>query len=392
MSKQNVRSFLLPLEETLEVTTTLQYRKEVSEIEPHVVFLANPILKNAGVPKKKWDEFRKFAFAWARKNATNPYNTAWTKSQQIIVLNDYGQAGSFFTQAKKKGYLKSGGLIDRGHVNAVVKERAEEAVEDTIQELAFLNTPSAVIQKFSRVMQKQLNSIKQPKINYNFQRRIDELNVEGNFKFIAIFPEPYEQNRSKPEEKKLNKLLEKEMKQFIEQHGAEIPNLMGSKSIMQATDEMLTSVIKDKKGYKYNKATSGTVKGKNKKRKAKKPKVVPFPKVRDTKGRFTSPLSIMNLINARLHNQLRTNMRSPALNYQTGRFAKSARITNISQTRQNQMTAFYTYMKSPYQTFERGYAQGSIAARDPRTIISKSIREIAAQIMGSQFDIRTRRQ
>ena len=84
-------------------------------------------------------------------------------------------------------------------------------------------------------------------------------------------------------------------------------------------------------------------------------------------------------------------MGSPALNYQTGRFARSVKITNISQTRQAQMTAFYTYMKSPYQTFERGYAQGS-PQRDPRTLISKSIREAAAQIMGQKFDIRTRRQ
>ena len=114
-------------------------------------------------------------------------------------------------------------------------------------------------------------------------------------------------------------------------------------------------------------------------------------KLRTAKGQFTSPIALMNLINARLHDMIRKNMGSPALNYQTGRFARSVKITNISQTRQQQMTAFYTYMKSPYQTFERGYAQGS-PQRDPRTLISKCIRDAAAQIMGTKFDIRSRRQ
>lgn len=391
MSKQNVISTLLPLEEALH-STTAKWREEELNPQVQLVFLANPILKNAGVPKSKWSDFRKFAFAWAKKYATNPHNTTWTKSESIIALDNFEQAGSFFRAAKTKGYLKSGGQIDRGHVSAVVKEQVEEAVESTAEELAFLGAPSSVISKFTRVVQAKLNKVKPPKIRYNFERKISEAKVEGDFSFVAIFPEPSADNRSKGWEKKLKPELTKVVKKFIDDHIDDIPMMKGSKSIMQATDEMLTQTIKGKKGYKYNKKVSGTLETKLKKTRAKKAKAAEFPRVRDTKGRFTSPLSIMNLINARLHNQLRTNMRSPALNYQTGRFAKSVRITNISQTRQNQMTAFYTYMKSPYQTFERGYAQGQIAARDPRKLISKSIREVAAQIMGSQFDMRTRRQ
>ena len=44
----------------------------------------------------------------------------------------------------------------------------------------------------------------------------------------------------------------------------------------------------------------------------------------------------------------------------------------------------YTYMKYPYQTFEPGFAQGSIK-RDPRRIIGESVREIAQSIMGDKF-------
>jgi hypothetical protein len=42
------------------------------------------------------------------------------------------------------------------------------------------------------------------------------------------------------------------------------------------------------------------------------------------------------------------------------------------------ITAFYTYMKYPYQTFEPEFKQGSPASRNPKLLISKSIREILA--------------
>ena len=49
------------------------------------------------------------------------------------------------------------------------------------------------------------------------------------------------------------------------------------------------------------------------------------------------------------------------------------------------ITAFYTYMKNPYQTFEPGFKQGSPASRSPKLLISKSIREIVANKVGNQL-------
>ena len=66
------------------------------------------------------------------------------------------------------------------------------------------------------------------------------------------------------------------------------------------------------------------------------------------------------------------------LNYRTGRFASSAKVERLSMSRDGMVTAFYTYMKNPYQTFEPGFAQGSPKSRDPKLLIAKSIREIAA--------------
>jgi len=190
--------------------------------------------------------------------------------------------------------------------------------------------------------------------------------------------------------------LEKKAKNLVEGKIAELAMkaaLEGTSS--PSTNDLISSQLDKKlKGKKVTrhkskyKGKEHTLLPKVKPKQAKRP-VIPRP--RNAKGQFTSPIALMNLINARLHDMIRKNMGSPALNYQTGRFARSVKITNISQTRQQQMTAFYTYMKSPYQTFERGYEQGS-PQRDPRTLISKSIRDAAAQIMGTKFDIRTRRQ
>jgi hypothetical protein len=74
----------------------------------------------------------------------------------------------------------------------------------------------------------------------------------------------------------------------------------------------------------------------------------------------------------------------------TGRFAESVTITNVTQTRQGSLTAFYNYMKYPYQTFERGFKQGS-TRRDPRLLIHKSIREIAQKLVHRKLNIKSRR-
>jgi hypothetical protein len=43
------------------------------------------------------------------------------------------------------------------------------------------------------------------------------------------------------------------------------------------------------------------------------------------------------------------------------------------------ITAFYTYMKNPYATFSAGGRMERPKTRDPKLLISRSIREIAAQ-------------
>jgi hypothetical protein len=113
--------------------------------------------------------------------------------------------------------------------------------------------------------------------------------------------------------------------------------------------------------------------------------------IRDAKGQFTSPMHIQALLNAKIKETVAENMgKGGALVYRTGRFADSVTVDKVMQSRQGALTAYYTYMKAPYQTFERGFKQGS-ARRDPRKLISASIREIARETLSHKLHIRTRR-
>jgi len=117
---------------------------------------------------------------------------------------------------------------------------------------------------------------------------------------------------------------------------------------------------------------------------------IKLPALRNLKtGNFTSLASLQVLLDSKLQEQIRKNMgngnRRDILNYRTGRFAASAEVTSLSQSRQGMITAFYNYQKNPYQTFEPGFRQGSPRSRDPKLLIGKSIREIASTLVGNRL-------
>jgi len=109
---------------------------------------------------------------------------------------------------------------------------------------------------------------------------------------------------------------------------------------------------------------------------------IPQAVIRNTQGRFTSLANLQTLLNLALSQQIQQNMGTGTsknvLNYRSGRFAESAQVTSMSQSREGMITAFYTYQRNPYGTFSEGGAQSSPRTRDPKLLISKSIREVLA--------------
>ena len=99
-----------------------------------------------------------------------------------------------------------------------------------------------------------------------------------------------------------------------------------------------------------------------------------------------SNIALMQLLNSKLPETVKRNMISPRLESQTGRFASSTRVTDITTTRKGFTSIGYTYEKEPYGVFES--TSGSRFAsleRDPRRLIEGSIREIAAELAIGRF-------
>ena len=94
----------------------------------------------------------------------------------------------------------------------------------------------------------------------------------------------------------------------------------------------------------------------------------------------------MTLINSKLPQTVRKNMGFPALENRTGRFASSPRVVDVSLTAKGFPSVGYTYERQPYGVFEassgRRFADPD---RDPRTLIDKSIREIAAEMVSGRL-------
>lgn len=91
--------------------------------------------------------------------------------------------------------------------------------------------------------------------------------------------------------------------------------------------------------------------------------------------------NIQNVVSANMGDGGQRNV----LNYRTGRFAASVQVESLSESRQGMITAFYSYMKNPYATFSEGGRQESPRSRDPKLLIAKSIRELAATVVGNRL-------
>lgn len=102
-----------------------------------------------------------------------------------------------------------------------------------------------------------------------------------------------------------------------------------------------------------------------------------------------SSINLLAILQASINKQVAKNMgkgnEHRVLNYRTGRFAESVQVQRLSESRQGMITAFYSYMRNPYGTFSEGGRQQFPKSRDPKLLISKSVRELAAPIVGARM-------
>jgi len=207
-------------------------------------------------------------------------------------------------------------------------------------------------------------------------------------------------------EQKLKKELQTALTKAIERlKKDELLELKGSASIADVKKQkVVKSIVEPFKKIKGVKVTSDTAKKKLGKTKSSAklevgPKVkkggAVKPKLRKKKLRGArlqktatgfEPLQLLGILNQRVPETVRRNMQEPALVNRTGTFADSVKVTEIQRTPQGFPSIGYTYKRNPYDIFEVGSGNPrATPERDPRILIDKSIREIAAQFAIGRF-------
>jgi len=83
-------------------------------------------------------------------------------------------------------------------------------------------------------------------------------------------------------------------------------------------------------------------------------------------------------INKKLPAEIRRNMGRPALTNRTGRFSNSGELTSLRETKAG-LSGEFTYLQSPYQTFENTGERRWRAGYNPKPLIAMSIRNLAIQ-------------
>lgn len=313
-----------------------------------------------------------------------------------------------------------GHRVDRGHggegtATALVESTGAIA---TMQETAKKHgvDPDALKQEFFDHMDEaiavgnldiseQVSEIKNLYIDYE---KVVTKSGKVRARYIPIieFQSKYDNRATDgPREKETKKVIRK----FFEKIGAgELVSLKGSSTteeqvfshvintfIIQLKDadvELKLDKNIDPRKVKDKKGTSGKLKGGTKGKgkfsitEAKMAAGVSSRTRQKPSQRDVSPVRLMALINAKLPQTVAGNMGEPRLVNRTGRFAGSARVTDIQQTPKGFPSIGYTYEKDPYGVFERtSGTRFASADRDPRPLIEGSIREIAQQLIGQRF-------
>lgn len=300
-----------------------------------------------------------------KKRPTGEYKIEYERASQLGHIGSEGDI--YFTNPL---IYKLGGLLDFASIsgNRLLEQYVTESLND-------------------------LYSI-QANIDYSFKNSAPEVlsGVESILgeAYIVVTLQTYDKNQefSRAETKIFDELVRKIANLASAELRKRFFGISGSNTLLEDIAEGLANTIRfGKAKLKSHRTQKSKTSKQSINKPAKLPKnkgiVVKVPKPKTTIKLPSNLTNLQNLLNARLVDQVKQNMgngtRSDVLNLQTGRFAESVEVTRLSESRQGMITAFYTYMKNPYATFSAGGRQEFPRSRDPKTLISRSIREIAAE-------------
>jgi len=190
------------------------------------------------------------------------------------------------------------------------------------------------------------------------------------------------------------------IRKYFEKRGPEfLANMPGSSTLIEKASSVIIGPLVEINGAKVRldaridpkkvrlkskgaPSLKGTTKKSKpgKKRRAQKPTLTRGT-ITKAKQSTVSTATLLGVLNSRINDVVANNMGTPRLENVSGRFAASVRITDVSKTTKGFPSIGYTYMRNPYSVYEStSGSRFSSIERDPRILIDKSIREIAAEL------------
>ena len=316
-------------------------------------------------------------------------------SQKTTLVNNINKVlKDLATETEGEYTVNSGNFLDFGHRSgsAVVEQQTQRARDNFQGAIRTRNEESS-----DQITDKDLKNLGL-KVFFRKKGTLERDILEVGIEASKI-------NRGKKSELELKGNLIEQLenaikkldtsKSFAKRPGSDTRVETEAKKIIKTFDEG----IKRRKNVKVksrdfkpklsNSSVSKTLKSKAKKGTNKKAKLssLGLKRVELKEGSASSTIALAALINQKLPETVRGNMGVPGLQNRTGRFANSARVTDVTTTSQGFPSIGYTYQKRPYQVFEQGAGKFPWASkdRDPRVVIERSIREIAAELLTGRF-------
>lgn len=357
-------------------------------------------LKKTEVSGMKGDS-KEFTFVLAHKESES--NASVFNAFRNIKQNNQGDLlTKIRAQIKKLNAGRKGdkiksptkNFLDIGHEkgSSVAEQRQGAVRRDVKSTLAVYNTK---MNAAGKKIIKSLVSDLQFKITKNNGKELDQMKV-------SLESSRLNKSKGGKEEKNIIIELNADLQNVIESLGAEFwaDQESSDSSITKRKKRVLAAFTAKNfkgKGIRSNikpqkiKDTDSSAKGKKKTSKAKAGAAytdnTPFNVGKPSRKTSGSMFSFVALINKKLPKTVRDNMNGSGLQNRTGRFARSVKVMDVNTTKQGHPSFGYTYAKNPYQVFEVGTGSPPWATpdRDPRKLIDRSIREVAAEMALGRF-------
>lgn len=286
---------------------------------------------------------------------------------------------------------------EKVHVLASDKELLKELVTKAYSNLGLKSSYSKKLNTIIKETSSSIEVVKKQAFDLNFiaSKELFDSKTHNNGVIQVLIEDTASNQGSESEIQLLNTfkttLANSIRKALLNVDDKKIMNQQGSKSFIEDAEDRVVNTLIGKREVLGGKSTAKKVikiELTSKVAKADKTsttlnqKVSPL-RLRNLRGQFTSLTSLDTLIRARLRETIKKNMVKPRLVNRTGRFADSVKLEGLAN-RDGEITAFLSYMKYPYATFEPGNRQGS-ESRSPTKLIDVSVREIAKTMVTNRL-------